>query len=251
MPNNIYLNRVKNNIDYAIKEARNAAEADHSGLTGKIRELTASELIKPMLPSGFKIGNGKISDKFGNKSKETDLIIYDSSILPPIMYSDNEGIFPVEACFFAIEIKSKLTATNVKDAIKKSKEILDLNYDVGEEKLPDGRPVIRKPILPTLFAYDTDLTGEVKGEIERYAKYDKDWKKNPTLRQITVAGKGNFLYQLEEERWLCRPANPKHNEVIDFISTISNTLITQKHQMRKPMLGPYIKDSYENTFTID
>ena len=250
MANNIYQDRVINNIKYAIQESKSASEIDHPGLTGKIRELTASKLIEPMLPKGFEVGNGKISDKNGNLSKETDLIIYNSSILPPIMYSETEGVFPIEACFFAIEVKSKLTASNLKDSISKAKEILDFNYHVGKGSLEDDRKFIEVPVIPCLFAYSSDLKGDPTKEIERYSKYDSDWKRNAVLRMITVANKGHYFYNFEKQKWACFPHTPKYDEVLRFISGITDTLTKQKNKFRKSLLGPYIKATDENAIVI-
>ena len=109
MPNRIYRGRIINEINYAVKEAENAAEIGHPGLVGRIRELAAAHVFAPSLPSGFEIGTGKICDRKGEQSNETDLIIYDKGILPPVMYSERDGVFPIEACFYSIEVKSKST----------------------------------------------------------------------------------------------------------------------------------------------
>lgn len=121
MPHSIFRERLLNKIRYAIEEAGAIAHVDHAGLRGRFRELVSSELLLPMLPQGYSIGGGKICDHLGGLSSEADLVIYNASVLPPIMYSAHDGVFPLEACFYSIEVKSRLTAEEVKDAYAKGK----------------------------------------------------------------------------------------------------------------------------------
>lgn len=86
MPNELYRNRMLNDIDYAVREAKSAALLAHNGLVGRVRELMVSRLLAPMLPAGFEVGTGKITNAVGALSQETDLVIYNRSILPPVFY---------------------------------------------------------------------------------------------------------------------------------------------------------------------
>ena len=58
-----------------------------------------------------------ITDSQGCQSDRTDLVIYNPNLLPPFLYETNgrEGVFPVEASFYAIEVKSRVTADKMKD----------------------------------------------------------------------------------------------------------------------------------------
>lgn len=235
MPNKIYRNRLINNIGYAVREAENATEINHPGLVGQIRELLISYVFNPMLPSGFEIGTGKICDRDNGLSYETDLIIYSKSILPPIMYSERDGIFPIEACFYAIEVKSKATASEIQDAIKKGKKILSLNYPK-----PSGEPKNLSVVLPVFFAFGSDLLDFGLSELERYAKYDPEWEIDPILRVICIIGKGYWYYNYNYKRWVSYPSTTMHDEVIAFISGVVNTLAEANTQKRLAHLGKYL-----------
>ena len=128
MSNEIFRTRVINTIKGAIQEAQDASQIDHPGLVGRVRELALEHLIVPMHPTGFEVGTGKLVDNQGNQSAETDLVIYNRAVLPPIMHSSRDGVFPVESTFYAIEVKSRITAADVQDSIQKGRSITTLSF---------------------------------------------------------------------------------------------------------------------------
>ena len=240
MPHSIFRDRIINEVGYAVNEARNISVVDHSGLRGRFRELVASKLLTPMLPSGYSIGSGKICDQYGGLSNETDLIIYNSSILPPIMYGDNDGIFPLEASFYSIEVKSLLNATAVKDAISKGERQLELSSPLSQPQMTENGTAINYPVVLTLFAFDSDLSGDGKNELERYSENDPNWLTNPVLRAVCVVGKGYWYYSSEPRQWIFHPASDQHDEVIDLVSGISNTLSKARLVGRLGLIGQYL-----------
>lgn len=238
MPNKIFRDRLINEINYAVKEAENAAEIEHPGLVGRIRELSTSHVFGPLLPSGFEMGTGKICDRERTLSKEVDLIIYNKSVLPPVMYSKRDGVFPIEACFYAIEIKSQATASEIRDAIGKGREILKLDYAgrVKEDRLKNLSLAV-----PTFFAFGSDLSDSGMSELQRYAKYDSEWKERPILKAMCVVGRGYWYYSFEDNCWFFHPPTPTHDEVIDLVSGVVNTLAKARaQQARTALLGRYL-----------
>jgi hypothetical protein len=188
MPNLIFRERLINKIRYAMQEATNAVRADHPGLTGMIRELAASDLLQPILPIGFEIGTGKIVDRNGGSSSQVDLVIYSRNALPPVMYSDRDGVYPIESTYFAFEIKSQSNASNIQDAMHKARQIAALDYPGKAEHPPKTAPVV-----PVYFAFGSDLTGS-ENEFQRYKKYDTGWKVDPVIRVICIPGQGYWFY---------------------------------------------------------
>lgn len=235
MPNKIFRDRLVNNIDYAIRESKNASEVAHHGLVGRIRELISSKLLMPMLPRGFEIGTGKIVDHQGNQSAETDLVIYNRAVLPPILYSDRDGIFPVESSYYALEVKSRLTATEVQDAIKKGRAITALKR---QSQQPSDFPNRIDTVL-VLFAFSSDLA-EGSSELHRYAQYDEGWLRDPVIKAICVVGRGYWYHKAEANCWVATATSPEHDEVIELISGIGNTLLRNPADRRLAMLGNYL-----------
>src|SRR4051794_20149462 len=103
MANRIFRQHATDLIRHAVDKAQSAVNMDHAGLRGLMREIAADELLTPFLPSDFRIGSGKITDAQGLLSSQTDLIIYNPRLLPPVLFKQNgrEGTFPIEACFYS------------------------------------------------------------------------------------------------------------------------------------------------------
>jgi hypothetical protein len=243
MTNQLFRDRLVNSIRHAISEAQNASKVEHSGVRGRIREIAASSIFLPMLPGGFEIGTGKICDRHGQQSPETDLIIYNRAILPPVLYSERDGLFPIEASFYAVEIKSVITATEVRDAIRKGKAILDLDYEMplGPDSVT-GKALVNKPVLLSLFGFDSDLAQSGMTEIQRYANYDPLWNTDPVLRVICVIGRGYWYFKRDRAGWVFHPATELHDEVIDFVGNIGNSLtrkVSAREREGQP-LGQYL-----------
>lgn len=122
VPNPLFKNRLITKVRNAVQEYKNAAHEGYHGLRGGIREIAVSNLFQPLLPPDIGIGSGKVVDANGSTSAETDVILYSKSLLPPILYNDTVGHFPVESVLFTIEVKSKITSQELRDALKKGAE---------------------------------------------------------------------------------------------------------------------------------
>src|SRR4051812_40318808 len=105
MPNPLFVNDLHLRIESALAAARHASELEHPGLIGTVREILVRELIRPLLPPHIAVGTGKIVDHVGNASGEIDIVVYDRSVMPPLLYGQGStlGVFPVEACLYAIQ----------------------------------------------------------------------------------------------------------------------------------------------------
>jgi hypothetical protein len=77
-----------------------------------------------------------IVDCFGEQSRETDLIIYDPLSLPGIMFSEREGLIPVESVAVAIEVKTKLTK-GLFESSADNRDVLD-GLLVADTQVSDG-----------------------------------------------------------------------------------------------------------------
>ncbi len=157
MPNPIFVDDLQLRIESTLAAAKHASELDHPGLTGTVREILVRELIRPLLPPHIVVGNGKIVDHCGNKSDEIDIVVYDRSVLPPVLYGQEGtlGAFPVEACLYAIQVKSTSSLANLRDVISKGRSLADLVY-LREACGPQGNPLRR--VIAAYFAFATDLS---------------------------------------------------------------------------------------------
>lgn len=225
-------------------EFKLAVEINHPGLRGKIREIALNNIIKPLLPDNFEVGNGTVIDYVGNQTSEIDLVIHSKSILPAVMISDREGFFPSEASFYAIEVKSRLTSEELRDTVNKAQTIKRLQYTSGKYTVDDmaiSHNIIA--LIPVLFAFSSDLSADGTTEIERYMRIDQEAKKSPSLAAICVVGSGYWYFNANRTEWIYYPPSEDYEEVIRFISGILNTLPKTLLSRAHPRLGLYLVDS--------
>lgn len=239
MPNEIFRRRLQAAVQDARRCYADTALVDHMGLRGRVREIVAGDLLTHVLPAPFEIGTGKIVDSNGVQSAETDVIVYSKSVLPPILYSPRDGVFPAEACFLALEVKSRLSAAELDDTIGKAKRLREISYIPGVHSLDhEAIPHGLTPVISALFAFDSDLVG--KSELDRYAERDPDWQENPLVRAICVVGRGYFWFSLERAAWIVHPATDDAEEVVEFLALASNTCVHSLQRRGRPRLGKYL-----------
>lgn len=70
----------------------------------------------------------------------------------------------------------------------------------------------------SLFAFGTDLA-ESSSELERYAKYDADWLRDPVVKAICIVGRGYWYHEREANAWVFHTATPEHDELIEMVSS--------------------------------
>lgn len=111
-----------------------------------------------------------------------------------------------------------------------------------------GDGTFQYPVVLTLFAFDSDLSGNGKSELERYAEVDPNWLVNPTLRAICVVGKGYWYFNSQPRQWHFHPATTGGDEVVDFVAGVSNTLAKARFNTRVGLLGQYVMDERDIKF---
>ncbi len=99
-------------LDARIKDLWNfyelTGELSHQGEKGFLREAFLKSLLETVLPIQFGVGSGLIVDKWNRQSAQTDLIIYDKRLLPPLLEHSSHGIYPMDSVLKTIEVKSTL-----------------------------------------------------------------------------------------------------------------------------------------------
>lgn len=175
------------------------AQIDHTVEKGGFREYFVSQLIRPLIPNHFGIGTGIIIDHRGRQSPQIDLLIYDRRTLQPIFEADNRGIYPIDSVIAVIEIKTKLTSTDLRTLEKTALCFLpgehpESLYIVtpGTMENPDDpiHPLTKYPIY-SIFAYTSDAAGREEGDrIKDYCN-DISWR---GFRLIGVADKGIWKF---------------------------------------------------------
>lgn len=173
---------INQKIDFLKHSYKTNKIVNHQGTKGSLNELLLEELIKGVIPEKYKITKGIIQDSKGIQSNETDLIIYNPEILPSILFGNSLSFVPVEAVDYVFEIKSTLSASEIKTTIEKFNNCKKLEGFKG---------------INSLFGFDTDLKN--KSELERLSDYDKDFFYNPSMGVFTISNKGYYFFKIDKK----------------------------------------------------
>jgi hypothetical protein len=208
LANDVLIARVKG----VLQAASSISGLQQPLVKGRLRELLVDQLLQPMLPPALGIGNGIIVDSEGGSSGEIDIVIFNRDILPPLLFSERDGIFPVEACLYAVEIKSMLRVSHLEETLSKFDKIQRL------KRLEGANPT--EPI-GTVFAFASDVGGSDDDILRRCD--DLDPSVPPLIRVGCVAGRQYWYYDVEKDCWGVFDSDEKHHEVVSFVGGFTNT----------------------------
>ena len=102
---------------------------DHKLTKGELRELFVSGVLKKFLSSQFDVGSGIIINHRGDQSKQTDIVIYDTRILPPFIKEQSIGVYPAESVIATLEVKSYLHKKDLESAESAAYHLHNVIYD--------------------------------------------------------------------------------------------------------------------------
>lgn len=227
---------ISNKIASAKREADSLSSGvGHRGIEGEIREIAVRDCVEPFLTQSYQCGTGKVIDSRRAISDQIDLVVYHRKVAPPILVNRDLGLYPVECVRYVFEIKTKLTAAEIKDANKKFRSVSLLTSFPKEQ--PDG--TIEGGRLPAtvLLAFGSDIKGS---EVERYMKHTEGVS---PCTAICVLGKGYWVHDYASKSWYgyeSQPDHPPYTEFCHFITGFMNTLAAEETSMRPFSPGAYV-----------
>jgi hypothetical protein len=138
----------------------------HQQTVGELRESAIQASLRQILPDGFDICSGFVTDAFNVLSPQLDIIVYQRGALSPIFLHENDAIVPVELFRVGIEVKSTLRLgkddTTLQQIAAQAESLAHMKYssflanrelpgDVKEHfNFPNQRPLF-------VFAYDNEI----------------------------------------------------------------------------------------------
>jgi len=138
-----------------------ASEYAQTGDIGDGREATLVKFLQEHLPGRYCVTSGEAIDSRGNQSGQIDIMVYDSSTTRPLLDDGKNVLLPAEALLATIEVKTKLTAVEIKKSILGIKKIRELkpwdSYWGISRKINEKMDSFPR-IFSTIFAYDTDMS---------------------------------------------------------------------------------------------
>jgi len=231
-----YYRHIINKIKAAKKSADDmAVDIEHPGIEGDLRELALKECIEPFLTHSFNVGTGKLIDTYQCLSDQIDAVIYHTKLVPPIFFSKELGIYPVESVRYVFEVKSKLTATQIKDSLKKFSSTQKLRSFPRRQKDNSVTHGVRPSNV--IFAFGSDISGS---EIDRFFKYES--YDSPSTTALVVLGKGYWFYDWNEKKWFGVDTSQVNDlsEFVFFMTGFMNTLSREESTMRGFNPGSYV-----------
>jgi len=219
--------------------ARQVGSIAHHGLVGQVREIFVRDLLRPLLPQYAGFGTGKIVDHTGAESRQVDVVVYDRRMMPPLVYGVEGavGLYPVEACIYAIEVKSKVTASASRHATEVGRSVGALAY--APEWCQGGIP--RARVATALFAFDSTIATPER-ERERWIKnqarpHYQITRQSPTgqwqafdippLHIICVARRGYGYFAHDTQSYMWSDGDPEHDEILCWLGGVSNTVLNR------------------------
>jgi hypothetical protein len=104
--------------DTTLARFREAGFVQHSGDKGENREAILREFLSKHLPKRFGVTKGEVVTKAGEQGHSADVIIYDAPSCP-VLFIEETAVVPIEGVYGIIEVKSRLSKAEFRDAAGK------------------------------------------------------------------------------------------------------------------------------------
>jgi hypothetical protein len=171
------------------------SQLDHKLLKGELRELLVSEVLRSFLSHPFEIGSGIVVNQRDQQSCQTDVIVYDATVLPPFVKAQHLGVYPAECVLATVEVKSVLCNRELLSAQNAAKKLHEEVYSANGSIYPDDQRF--KPIC-TVFGF----SGVGLEELRRQES-GRNWLERncPHIRLIAHAGAYSWV-QLGSRGWV-------------------------------------------------
>lgn len=159
------LQALRNSVGELDAKLKNSELFTHTGDKGEFRERIVEDFLRHFLPQCYGLGSGAVFSADGSESAQIDVVIYDS-VFSNILFRDRaNSLFPCEAVFGSIEVKSELNSAeldaavdnigSIKRLVRQPSDMCDLlpfrRLGVGDGLTYHKQP--RNPYIGFIFAY--------------------------------------------------------------------------------------------------
>jgi len=158
--------------DYEISK-----DIKHPRDVGTVREVLLRDffLKNKLLPRRYSVSDAsvRVASTSGHLSNEIDILFYDA--MESFTLMQRQGVYevlPVEYCYGAIQVKSKLTKGELKNAFSNIESFKRL-HRINAKKSPriDPSKLVQNEGFGIIFAYDTDMAWEdLVAELRSHAR---------------------------------------------------------------------------------
>ncbi len=202
----------------------------HKSEFGEYRERIVKELLSCFLPTYYKFGEGFIVDRSNERTTQCDVVIYNGIETPRIETDDLRRFYPIETVYSIGEVKSKLSKTQLKEALLKLMEV---------KKIRNNEPVSTMPINP----FNEDLTHE-----KRHLEISEPEYRNK-CETITFWNPSFNEFQNVVSFLVCESINFGDEDILDVIADIYPPSIADASRRHNFILS--IEDGFISYNTSD
>lgn len=103
--------------------------APHRLSAGENRQDLVADLLSDIFPKRFGVGTGLVFSSGGEFSNQADLLVVDELNNAPLYPDSTSQLWPVEAVYALIEVKTHLSPSDIEDAVAKGRRFKSLSRD--------------------------------------------------------------------------------------------------------------------------
>ena len=106
----------------AFKKSKNQVRPDE---VGNPRERQVRQFLQDWLPDRYGVAHGYVINRSSEASRQMDCVVYDAGTCPKFFQDkdENRRLFPIGYTYAAVEVKSVLGQTELKDALEKVQSV--------------------------------------------------------------------------------------------------------------------------------
>ena len=233
-----------------LERANALSGLDQDLLKGELRELFVSEVLRCYLSYPLEIGSGIVVNQRGQQSSQTDIIIYDATVLPPFIKGQHLGVYPAECVLATVEVKSDLGPAELLSLEKAARRLHEEVYSSDGSIYPADQKF--KPIC-TMFGFSGSGGKELKAQAS-----GQDWLEQncPHVKLIALAGVYSWV-RLGAHDWRYESEGIETGEevkrfaavLLDNVRSLSwlrlselNKEKTEDHSPHRDWLSVYIRE---------
>lgn len=169
----------------------------HAGLRGEERAEALATFLRERLPPAFGVSTGEIIDRRDRRTGQLDLIVYDQTVTRAIHTGHKNALYPCEAVYVVIEVKSVLSKAEVETCLTAAGKVRALRpfgerfVDARTQGAPADDSAHR--CMYVVFAYSSDIgeEGWLEKEYQRLqAVAGETGKKISNIDRVLVLDRG-------------------------------------------------------------
>jgi hypothetical protein len=247
--NELFRGMVEANVRQALEAAKAAGAYDNSALRGRAREIFTESMLKPLLYPTMSVCTGTIIDGMGGQGPQTDVIVFDARIVPPLMLKPGEGLVPCESVLFAIEVKSQLTRQELMKSVAWASKIKRSVFHPSVAALSGSV----SSIPCAVFAYSSDLAAVSTIADEEGRLHEVVAERNRTespaihvpLSAVTIATRGHMECIGANHRppvWTRYASSNPTDAAMRFLSWVNHAAPALSDERATISLRGYVED---------